>query len=173
MNRKLTPEQQIFIVQQLACMLAPSEVVESVKIEFKVNVTRQLVWTYNPQNNPDLAPDLTELFEKTRKAFEDESISIRIQKRTFRLIKLDAMITQAERARNLPLAAQLLEQVAKECGGSFTNKQHQEVNLQGNLVTGSLQEWKAEHDKRRKEAEATMAEFADEPKEDEPAEGQS
>jgi hypothetical protein len=139
-------------------MMTPSEVVEAVKEEFKVTLTRQLVWSYSPNNNPDLSQELKDLFEKTRKAFEDESISIRIQKRTFRLAKLDAMIARAERARNLPLAAQLLEQAAKECGGSYTNKQTQDVNLQGKLVSVSLQEWQQEREKRRAEAEATMAE---------------
>jgi hypothetical protein len=142
MNRKLTTAQQIFIVQQLACKMRPSEVVESVKEEFKVNVTRQLVWTYHPENNPKLSAPLKDFFEKTHKAFADESGSLRIQKRKYRLKKLDSLIVQAERGRIYGLAAQLLEQAAKECGGYYERgKADKPLSAAGSGVV-NLKDWK-------------------------------
>jgi hypothetical protein len=160
-SKKLTSEQQIFIVQGLACMMSPTEVVEAVKDEFGITVTRQQVWNYDPKNGQSIAADLVDIFNKTREAWEKESISVRIANRAHRLNRLDRLAVKAERARNLPLAAQLLEQAAKECGGAYTNKQHIEgkVTAEVTTTTMTVEQWKQRREERVNQAKASMALF--------------
>lgn len=121
----LKPEVRSFIVQGLACFDTPSQIVESVQKEFKVQVTRQQVASHDPTKvaGKGLAQKWVDLFNDTRKRFQTEIGDIPIANKAYRLRALDRMMAKAESMRNMALAASLMEQAAKECGDAYTNKQ--------------------------------------------------
>ena len=119
---KLTQEVQAFIVQQLACFLTPSETPAAVSEEFGVEIGRQQAWKYDPERNPELAPKWRILFEETRAAFIKETATIGIAHRAYRLRRLESYLHRAEETKRYALAAQLLEQAAKEVGGAYSRR---------------------------------------------------
>lgn len=121
----LKGEVKAFIVQSLACFDTPSQVVELVKKEFGLSITRQQVESHDPTkaNGRGLAQKWVELFHVTRKRFQTELSDIPIANKAYRLRALDRMMTKAEGMRNMALAASLMEQAAKEVGDAYSNKQ--------------------------------------------------
>jgi hypothetical protein len=120
----ITEEVQTFIVVALACYKPPSEVVRLVQEEFKVKIERQNVRHYNPLQSPDVAEKWKELFEKTRKAFIEQTSKIGAYHQSYRLAELQGLYERALAANNLPLAGNFLKQMAEECGGLYTNKRN-------------------------------------------------
>ncbi|EPH9701163.1 DUF2280 domain-containing protein [Enterobacter hormaechei] len=120
----LKGEVKAFIVQSLACFDTPSQVVELVKKEFGLSITRQQVESHDPTkaNGRGLAQKWVELFHETRKRFQTELSDIPIANKAYRLRVLDRMATRAEGMKNLALTAEIIEQAAKECGDAYTNK---------------------------------------------------
>lgn len=125
---KLSDEVKTFIVQSLACFDAPSVVVKAVKAEYGLLVSPQQVEAYDPTKRAGraLAPKWREIREATRKTFLEDTATIAVSHRAVRLRALQRMAEGAENVRNYALAAQLLEQAAKECGNAYTNKQRLE-----------------------------------------------
>jgi hypothetical protein len=121
----LKNEVKSFIVQALACFDTPSQVVESVKNEFGVVLTRQQVESHDPTkaSSKGLALKWQTLFYDTRKRFREETADIPIANRAYRLRALGRIVEKAENMRNLPLALQVLEQAAKEAGDMYVNRQ--------------------------------------------------
>ncbi|HDS8562876.1 TPA: DUF2280 domain-containing protein [Klebsiella pneumoniae] len=134
----LKPEVRAFIVQELACFDTPSQIVESVQKEFKVQVTRQQVASHDPTKaaGKGLAKKWVDLFNELRDRFLNEISDIPIANKAYRLRALDRMMTKAESMRNMALAASLMEQAAKECGDAYTNKQ--KVEHSGALAVSSV-----------------------------------
>ncbi|EBF9762322.1 DUF2280 domain-containing protein [Salmonella enterica subsp. enterica serovar Larochelle] len=120
----LKGEVKAFIVQSLACFDTPSQVVELVKKEFGLSITRQQVESHDPTkaNGRGLAQKWVELFHETRKRFQTELSDIPIANKAYRLRVLDRMAMRAEGMKNLALTAEIIEQAAKECGDAYTNK---------------------------------------------------
>ncbi|EPV2527001.1 MULTISPECIES: DUF2280 domain-containing protein [Enterobacter cloacae complex] len=120
----LKGEVKAFIVQSLACFDTPSQVVELVKKEFGLSITRQQVESHDPTkaNGRGLAQKWVELFHETRKRFQTELSDIPIANKAYRLRALDRMMNNAEKMRNIALATEIIEQAAKECGDAYTNK---------------------------------------------------
>jgi hypothetical protein len=113
-----------FIVQAIACYDTPQQIVEVVKEEFGIVVSRPQVQTYDPEKaqGKALSKKWRDLFAETRKKFLDDASSIPIANQTFRLRALNRMYARAERQGNVVVAAQIIEQAAKEVGGAFTNR---------------------------------------------------
>lgn len=113
-----------FLVQALACFDTPTQAVAAVKEEFGVSLTRQQAQAYDPTKHAGrtLAKKWVALFHETRKRFLEDASSIPIAQQTYRLRQLQRMAETAITKGNAPLAAQLLEQAAKEVGGAFTNR---------------------------------------------------
>ena len=113
-----------FIVQALACFDTPSQVVEQVKQEFGVEISRQLCESHDPTKRAgvNLAVKWVTLFHDTRKRFREETAEIPIANRAYRLRGLGRMAEKAENMRNLALTAQLYEQAAKETGDVYVNR---------------------------------------------------
>ena len=134
----LKPEVRAFIIQELACFDTPSQIVESVQKEFKVQVTRQQVASHDPTKaaGKGLAKKWVDLFNELRDRFLNEISDIPIANKAYRLRALDRMMTKAESMRNMALAAALMEQAAKECGDAYTNKQ--KVEHSGALAVSSV-----------------------------------
>lgn len=120
----LKDDVKAFIVQALACFDKPSQVAAAVKEEFKIEVPRQQVESYDPTKYAGRALNLKwrTLFEDTRKRFREETAEIGIANRAARLRALDRMADKAESKGNLPLAMQLIEQAAKEVGDIYVNR---------------------------------------------------
>lgn len=125
----LKPEVRAFIIQELACFDTPSQIVESVQKEFKVQVTRQQVASHDPTKaaGKGLAKKWVDLFNLTRDRFLNEISDIPIANKAYRLRVLQRMSTTAEGMKNLGMTAQLLEQAAKEVGDAYSNKQKVEL----------------------------------------------
>lgn len=121
---KLTEAVQRFIVQALACYDTPTQVADSVKEEFGLELTRQQVSTYDASKTTGktMAKKWRDLFWDTRKKFRDEVSEIPIADQAYRLRQLQRMSQEAMKRKNIVLAASLLEQAAKEAGGMFTNR---------------------------------------------------
>ncbi|MBB3234426.1 DUF2280 domain-containing protein [Phyllobacterium endophyticum] len=121
---KLKNDVQTFIVQSLACFDTPSVVVDAVRKEFGETITRQSVEGYDPNKKAgsNLAEKWKALFEETRKTFLEDTATIAISHRAVRLRALQRMAEKAENQGNMVLAANLMEQAAKEVGDSFTNR---------------------------------------------------
>lgn len=126
----LSTDVKAFIVQQLACFDTPSQVVAAVKTEFGIGVSRQAVEAHDPTKKAGarLAPRWAELFTQTRERFRNDTAEIPIANKAFRLRALNRMAMKAEDTRNIVLAAQLIEQAAKEAGGAYTNRHQHEVS---------------------------------------------
>ncbi|WP_315809446.1 DUF2280 domain-containing protein [Pseudomonas sp. C9-3] len=130
-------EVKAFIVQALACFDTPSQVSQAVKDVFGIEVSRQQVEQHDPTKRAGvhLAARWVTLFHDTRTRFREETADIPIANRAFRLRALGRMAERAESMRNLSLAAQLLEQAAKESGGVYTNKhQHEHSGADGGPI---------------------------------------
>lgn len=118
-------EIKAFIVQGLACFDTPTQVAQAVKQEFDFEVSRHQVAQHDPTKvaGRSLAQKWVDLFEDTRKKFREEVADIPIANKAVRLRALDRMATKAEGMKNMALAAQLMEQAAKEMGNAYTNRQ--------------------------------------------------
>jgi hypothetical protein len=139
---KLTEAVQRFIVQALACYDTPSEVAEAVKEEFGLELTRQQVATYDASKTTGrtMAKKWRVLFEDTRAAFRKEVSEIPIADQAYRLRQLDKIAQQAMKRKNVVLAAQMLEQAAKEVGGMYTNRREFTGKGGGPIETANLTE---------------------------------
>ncbi|MCA0961163.1 DUF2280 domain-containing protein [Salipiger bermudensis] len=123
-QQRLPEEVKTYIVQALACFDTPSVVSKSVKDEFGLNVARQKVESYDPTKRAgkNVSKKHRELFDATRAAFLEDTSEIAISHRAVRLRALQRMAEKAESQGNMVLASSLLEQAAKETGGSYTNR---------------------------------------------------
>ncbi|MEV5031624.1 DUF2280 domain-containing protein [Sphingobium sp. LMC3-1-1.1] len=121
---RLSEDVKTFIVQALACFDTPSQVVEAVNQEFKIQISRQSVEKYDPTKvaGAKVAPKWRALFEQARKAFIEDTSQIAIAHRATRLRALQRMAAKAEAKGNFPLAAALNKQAAEEMGNAYTNR---------------------------------------------------
>lgn len=115
---------KVLIVRSLACYESPTAIVELVKQEFNIVVTRQQISAYNPENTmaKNLGQKWVDLFNQTRERFRVAVTDIPIANKAYRLRVLDRMATRTEGMKNFALTAQLIEQAAKECGDAYSNK---------------------------------------------------
>ncbi len=110
-----------FIVQELACFRAPSEVAHDVTTAFGLQIDRRQVWKYTPARNPRLAPRWRAIFAATRSKYLRD---IAVQPMAHLSFRLDALLRLARKAEGHGLdrdAALIFEQAAKEVGGLYTN----------------------------------------------------
>ncbi|MCU4431905.1 DUF2280 domain-containing protein [Acinetobacter pittii] len=113
---------KIFIVQSLACRDTPQEVVESVKQEFDVDISRSQCQAYDPTkySGRNLSKKYVVLFEETRAKFDEGLIDIPIANKYYRLRQYQKYL---DKTRNVKTGMKLLEQAAKDIGGQFNNRQ--------------------------------------------------
>ncbi|WP_414604667.1 DUF2280 domain-containing protein [Stenotrophomonas sp. AR029] len=89
----LSSDIKAFIVQSLACFDTPSQVVEAVKAQYGVEISRQQAETHDPTKfaGRDLGAKWVTLFHESRARFKEETVNIPIANRAFRLRALDRM----------------------------------------------------------------------------------
>ena len=114
---------KIFIVQALACRDTPQEVVDLVKQEYGIQISRSQCQAYDPKkySGRNLSKKFVELFHKTRADFDAGLIDIPIANKHYRLKQYQKQLER--NAKNTVMSLKILEQAAKDCGGQFTNKQ--------------------------------------------------
>lgn len=122
-DTKLTDELRTYVVQELAAFVPPSVVAEAIRKDCGIKITPQSIEAYDPTKRAGakLAMRWKVLFETTRKAIQEDTDGIGVANRNVRLRALQRMADRAEGAGNIALAAQLLEQAAKEQGNAYTN----------------------------------------------------
>ena len=100
----LKPEVKAFIIQSLACFDTPSQVVESVKKEFGLTISRQQAEAHDPAkaSSKGLAKKWIEMFLTTRERFLTETSDIPIANKSYRLRVLDRMATKTEGMKTSP-----------------------------------------------------------------------
>jgi len=120
----LPNEVRTFIVQSLACFDSLATIRDAIKKEFRLEVTPQSIEAYDPTKRAGrkLAVQWREMFDAARKSFLEDTAAIAISHRSVRLRALQRMAHKAEDMKNLPLAATLYEQAAKEVGDAYTNR---------------------------------------------------
>lgn len=130
----LNDEHRRHILEGLACFDTPSTVRDSVKEEFGLELALNQITYYDPGTRAGrgLAARWKEYFAECRKAFVEETATIPIALRAFRLRELEYMLRKAMKRENFVLAAQLLEQAAKEVGGIYSNYR---------VIDGRLRHW--------------------------------
>jgi hypothetical protein len=117
---QLPHEVRAFIVRRLACYESAGEVKAAVKEVFGLDISTSRINYYNPENGKaDLAKEWVDLFYETREKFQMGLDDVGIVWRAYRLKRLDEMERNARMGGMYELAAKLLEQAAKEVGGSF------------------------------------------------------
>lgn len=123
-QKKYSDDVKTRVVQSLACFDPPSVVVKTIKADLGVDITAQAVEGYDPNKvaGKKLSKRFRELFDATRKAFLEDTATIAISHRAVRLRALQRMAEKAETQGNMVLAANLMEQAAKEVGDAFTNR---------------------------------------------------
>lgn len=112
---------KIFIVQALACRDTPQEVAELVKQEFGIITDRMQCASYDPTKaaGRNLSKKFRELFEETRKKFDEGLIDIPIANKHYRMKQYDKLLNKT---KNTVMALRIMEQAAKDSGGLFTNR---------------------------------------------------
>ena len=114
---------KMFIVQSLACFETPQQVVEAVKQEYKIEITRQQVALYDPTKvaGRNLSKKLKDLFERTRKDFRENVEDIAIANKAFRLSELQKMYDDS--GRNKRAKQNLLKQAFQETDARITKQE--------------------------------------------------
>lgn len=112
---------KIFIVQALACRDTPQEVAELVKQEFGIITDRMQCASYDPTKaaGRNLSKKFRDLFEETRKKFDEGLIDIPIANKHYRMKQYDKLLNKT---KNTVTALKIMEQAAKDSGGLFTNR---------------------------------------------------
>ncbi|WP_022727238.1 DUF2280 domain-containing protein [Fodinicurvata sediminis] len=122
---RLTEIQKVFIVQRLACFDTPSEAAKAFKEEHGIEITPQAAEGYDPTKRAgqNLSKRLRETFEATRKRFlEKYESEVPEANKAVRLKHLAHAARAFKGRNNFVGMANMLEQIAKETGGSFTNQ---------------------------------------------------
>lgn len=117
----LTDEIKEFIVKRLACFETPSRVVDAVKVNFGIEVTRQRVYIYDPRCSKPPARRWRDLHAMTRAKFLRDVAEVGISHKVIRLQMLDRLARRCER-NSVALALASLQLAAKECGGFYENR---------------------------------------------------
>lgn len=122
---QLTDVQKAFVVQRLACFDTPKETSEALTAEHNIKLAPQNCEAYDPTKRAGsrLAAKWRDLFQATRKEFLSNAESyVPIANKTVRLREMQKAYAAHKGRGNWIAACQVLEQVAKEVGDSFTNR---------------------------------------------------
>lgn len=118
----LKPQHKEFIVKRLACFEKPAEIKTRVEERFQVDVTLSQLSFYNPENtqgSQQLAKKWKQLHRETRKKFIEGAIEVPISHKMYRLQQLQKLYDKYFDMRNYGGCERVLEQAAKEMGGSY------------------------------------------------------
>ena len=131
---------KIFIVQALACRDTPQEVVDLVKQEYGIQISRSQCQAYDPTkySGRNLSKKFVDLFHKTRADFDAGLIDIPIAQKFYRLKHYQKQLER--NLKNTVLSLKILEQAARDVGGQFTNKTEVTSEVTQTTVTKATDE---------------------------------
>lgn len=144
---------KIFIVQALACRDTPQEVAELVSQEFGIKVDRIQCSTYDPtkQRGKNLSKKFKDLFEETRKKFDEGLIDIPVAQKFYRMRQYQKHLEK--NARNTVMSLNIMKQAAQDLGGQFINRQEITGKDGAPLQTTSVQATQAQVDEAVRKAQ--------------------
>ncbi len=116
---RLSKDVQRRIVIMLACYCKNPEIIQAIKDDFSVEITRQNVNHYNPEHTDEVAEEWKDLFETARENYNENISSIPIAQLAWRLRERQKMYDEA---RSPQLKSELLTEAARDAGGAYTNK---------------------------------------------------
>jgi hypothetical protein len=119
---RLTDEIREFVVRSLARYETPSQVAAAVREVFGIEVSRQLIYKYDPAGSKPPAQRWIDLHAATRARFLAELAEIGVAQKVVRLQMLDRFAREADDNDDFSEAAAFLEQAAKECGGIYERR---------------------------------------------------
>lgn len=142
---------KIFIVQALACRDTPQEVVDLVKQEYGIQISRSQCQAYDPTkySGRNLSKKFVDLFNKTRADFDAGLIDIPIANKHYRLKQYQKQLER--NSKNVVMSLKILEQAAKDVGGQFTNKTEVTSEVTQTTVTQATAEQVEEAIRKAKE----------------------
>lgn len=120
---RLKKHEKAFIVQSLAQFMEPSQVVEAVKENFKIDVSRQQVECYDPTKvaGADLSQEFIDMFNEARKKYIDQPIyNIEAANDIVQLRILSALFIKKQ--GNTRDAIKLSDQIQKIVKGFYEKK---------------------------------------------------
>lgn len=121
----LTNIQKVALVEALAGFMRPADVTVYMREEHEVELTIAQVVKYDPSKPSYTAgDDLRAIFEAARKNCIENIQATPIANQGYRLTMLQSLLDKAVKDNKPSLAAELLEQAAKEVGGILTNERN-------------------------------------------------
>lgn len=132
-EKRLPKEVQLFIVEQLARYRSSKYIIEAVNELFKILIVKQQIFYYSqictkelPEKAAQSSKDLQAHFKECRTKFKKDVESIGGFHQPFRMQvlqdELDEELSKKYPNRRTPVILEIVEQMAKEAGGMFTNR---------------------------------------------------
>ena len=124
-KKRLTDVEKAFVVQELACFGSPKEVSEALMDEHGVQLAPQNIECYDrgKRAGQNLGKKWRELFAHTRNAFLDHvEKTVPHAYKAVRVRKLAKAADAFEDRGNFIAMSAMLEKIAREMGGAFTNR---------------------------------------------------
>src|ERR1700690_1521255 len=141
----LSNEQKAFVVSAFARFDGVAEVCHSFKEQYGCEITKSHALAYNPGGaNYRGSPKWHDLFDRERKGFLGNVNSIGIANNSVRIQGLERLCVIAIERKNVKLAAELMEQAAKEMGEVFTNRREVKSDIRSITATMTTEELRTE-----------------------------
>ena len=120
---RLKKVEKVFIVRSLAQFMEPSLVVEAVKENFKIDVSRQQVECYDPTKTAgaDLSQELVDLFHEARKKYIDQPIYNIIGANDIIQLQILSDLLVSKKG-NVVMSIKLIDQIQKIVKGHYERK---------------------------------------------------
>ena len=121
---KLKYEHKAFLVQRLAVFDSPKQAADALMAEFRIELTPQGAEAYDPTKHAGrrLSERWLVLFESIRERFLDRLDEMPESHKAVRVKILARAADSFESCGNYMAMARMLEQIAREMGGVFTNR---------------------------------------------------
>lgn len=123
--RKMSVEETDWLVTRFAMYDKPADVIRKFKEEFEKDIPRETVRNYDLRSSRGwnkASKRNKDVFEATRQKYIDGVCDHPVSQMAYRVQLLGEMVEAAREMKNYKLVAELLEQVAKETGGVYTNE---------------------------------------------------
>ena len=122
---KLENVHRAFLVREFACFSTPMEAADALRQEYGIEITPQSAQHYDATSGAGAraAKKWREMFNICRAAFlEEVSAQVPLAHKSLRIKKLARASDAFEKSKNYMSMARMLEQIAREMGGAFTNR---------------------------------------------------
>ena len=124
-TKKLKDHHRAFLIREFACFATPMEAADALRQEYGIEITPQSAQHYDATSGAGsrAAKKWHELFNISRAAFL-EHVETRIPHahKAVRIKKLAHAADAFEQNQNFMAMALMLEKIAREIGGAFTNR---------------------------------------------------